>query len=75
MGVDKLKAIKKRWRISEKTLFTFSFLFGGVGVLCGMNLFRHKTKHWSFRIIVPISIITNIIILFYIFNLCVNFTP
>lgn len=66
MGVDKFKAIKKKWRVSEKTLFTLSLLFGGVGVACGMNLFRHKTKHMSFQIIIPFAIVINIITLVYI---------
>ena len=66
MGVDKFKAIKKKWRISEKTLFTISLLFGGIGVACGMSLFRHKTKHMTFQTIVPFAIVLNIIALIYI---------
>ena len=29
-------------------------LFGGTGALLGMRVFRHKTRHWKFRILVPL---------------------
>ena len=44
-GADKRKARRGAWRISEKTLLTCTWLFGGVGALIGMRVFRHKTKH------------------------------
>ena len=47
-GADKYKAKKGSWRIKESVLFLFGFLGGAVGALVGMNLFRHKTKHWYF---------------------------
>lgn len=49
MGVDKRRAKKDRWRISEGTLFLFPVLGGSLGGILGMKLFRHKTKHWYFR--------------------------
>ena len=54
MGIDKPKARRGAWRISEKTLFVFALLFGAVGGTLGMHLFRHKTKHWYFRIGFPV---------------------
>jgi uncharacterized membrane protein YsdA (DUF1294 family) len=45
---DKKKAKKHRWRIPEALLLGFGFFGGAVGALLGMNLFRHKTKHWYF---------------------------
>ena len=53
-GADKRKARRGAWRISEKTLLTCTWLFGGVGALIGMRVFRHKTRHWKFRILVPL---------------------
>lgn len=47
-GIDKSKAKRKQWRIRESVLLGFAFLGGAVGALLGMNLFRHKTKHWYF---------------------------
>ena len=47
-GADKSKARRRAWRIPERVLLGFSFFGGAVGGLLGMNLFRHKTKHWYF---------------------------
>ncbi len=49
MGLDKKKAQKKKWRISEKTLFSIAVLGGAWGSTLGMFVFHHKTKHWYFR--------------------------
>ena len=57
MGIDKLKAKKNKWRIPEGTLLLFCFLGGGVGGLLGMSLFRHKTKHLKFQILVTLSLL------------------
>ncbi len=53
MGLDKAKARRHRWRIPEKTLFLSAILGGSIGAIAGMQLFRHKTKHASFRIGMP----------------------
>ena len=60
MGIDKYKAIKNNYRISENTLLLISILGGGIGSLLGMILFHHKTKKLKFQILVPISILINI---------------
>lgn len=54
MGLDKGKARRGAWRISEKTLFVFALLGGAVGGTAGMFLFHHKTKHWTFRLGFPL---------------------
>ncbi len=41
-------------RIPEKTLFLLSALGGACGMLVGMALFRHKTKHPRFLIGIPV---------------------
>jgi len=48
MGIDKRKAIRREYRISEKTLFMSSLLGGSIGTWAGMYVFHHKTKHWYF---------------------------
>lgn len=53
MGLDKWKAIHYRRRIPEKALFFTAALGGSVGAMVGMSLFRHKTKHWSFKLGMP----------------------
>lgn len=54
MGADKWKARHDNWRIPEKALFLSAILGGSVGALAGMYLFRHKTKHLSFTIGMPV---------------------
>ena len=49
MGIDKRRAKKGVWRLSEKALFLPVVLFGALGGVMGMNVFHHKTKHWYFR--------------------------
>lgn len=51
---DKQKAIKKEWRIAEKTLFTLAITGGAIGGVLGMYLFRHKTKHNTFAFGFPL---------------------
>ena len=63
-GIDKRKAVKNRWRISEKTLLLFS-LFGGPGGLLGMLVFHHKTRKWKFRILVPLFTILDMAVIAY----------
>jgi len=52
-GIDKAKARRGEWRISEKALLIAAALFGGVGAFAGMHVFRHKTQHLKFNILVP----------------------
>lgn len=59
-GIDKRKAYEKKWRIPEKTLILTAFLMGGIGAWTGMNIFRHKTKHTKFKILIPFAILFNI---------------
>ena len=53
-GVDKAKSKGKSRRIPERTLLWVARLGGGLGCWLGMMLFRHKTKHNRFMILVPL---------------------
>ncbi|WP_188453449.1 DUF1294 domain-containing protein [Virgibacillus oceani] len=66
MGLDKQRAKKRAWRISEKTLWITAILGGGIGSFLGMQVFRHKTKHALFRIGMPILIIVQLVLWIYI---------
>lgn len=46
-GIDKYKAKHDMWRISEKTLLSFSII-AGLGGLLGMEIFHHKTREKKF---------------------------
>ena len=63
MGLDKLKAKKDAWRIPEETLFLVTALFGGLGGTLGMTVFRHKTKHWYFRLGFPALLVVQVVLL------------
>ena len=69
MGVDKRKAIRHTYRIPEKTLFLAALLGGSIGSILGMQLFRHKTKHWYFVIGMPAILILQILLIFFLFHL------
>lgn len=61
-GIDKKRARRSQWRISEKTLLLTALAGGSAGALLGMLIFHHKTKHWKFRILVPLFLILHITI-------------
>ena len=63
MGQDKAKAKRGAWRIPEATLFLVTALMGGLGGTAGMFFFRHKTKHWYFRIGFPLLLAAQIVLL------------
>ena len=48
-GYDKRRAMRRRWRVSEKKLLCVALLGGSIG----MQVFRHKTRHWKFRVGIP----------------------
>lgn len=56
-GVDKHKAIKHNWRISERTLILLAYAGGAYGAFIGMYVFHHKTRHLKFRILIPLSVL------------------
>ena len=67
MALDKYKAEKDKWRISEMTLFMITFLGGGIGTTFAMFKFRHKTQKWYFRYGFPIILVLDIMILITMF--------
>ena len=56
-GWDKWKAKNDKWRTPESTLFLLAIFGGSIGALLGMQIWRHKTQHWSFRLGIPIILI------------------
>jgi len=69
MWIDKKKAKRGRYRISEQALFILVLLGGGVGGIAGMYTFRHKTQKPRFVIGFPFILIFEILAaLFIIFT-------
>ena len=66
MGHDKQCARKNRRRVPEKTLFLSAILFGALGGTLGMYVFRHKTKHWYFKVFFPLLVFLQAGILGYL---------
>lgn len=66
MGADKSRARRGAWRIPEKTFFILAVLGGSVGCWLGMYLFHHKTRHWYFVVGMPLILIAQILILFWL---------
>lgn len=66
MGVDKWKAICGSRRIPEKVLFLTAILGGSVGAIAGMNLFRHKTLHRSFRFGMPAILVLQVLLALWV---------
>ena len=69
MGLDKRRAKRGAWRISEKSLFLPPLLGGTVGAILGMRVFHHKTKHWYFRIFFPLLAIVQLGIFGYLMQM------
>ena len=66
MSEDKNKARKRKQRVPEKTLFLLAGMGGALGVLTAMYRKRHKTRHTSFRIGVPLLLLLNVLLYSYI---------
>lgn len=67
MGADKKKAKLQQYRISEKTLWTLAWIGGGTGAYAGMKGFRHKTKHNTFRLGLPVLMMLQLASIIYLF--------
>lgn len=74
MGIDKLKAKKRAWRVPESTLFVIALIGGSLGTTIGMFLFRHKTRHWYFRYGMPAILIIQIAIVVILMNSPIHFS-
>ncbi len=65
-GVDKWKAKRSKWRVSEAVLILMAVLGGSVGAWLGMKAWRHKTQHKKFRYGLPFILIAQIAIVIWI---------
>ncbi|NLM22171.1 MAG: DUF1294 domain-containing protein [Peptococcaceae bacterium] len=67
IGWDKFKAKKQKRRTPEKHFLYLGLIGGALGIFIGMQIFRHKTKHAKFKYGVPVLIIYNIALVYYIY--------
>lgn len=66
MRLDKQLAIRRKYRVPEKTLWILAAAGGATGCLAGMQMFRHKSKHFSFRMGLPALMLIQLICLYFI---------
>lgn len=69
MAADKRMAQKQKSRISEKSLFTVSWMGGSLGVYTGIFVFRHKTRHRAFTIGIPFMMAAQCAVVLLVFYL------
>ena len=67
-AIDKINACEGRSRIRIVTLLGLAFIGGSIGAIAAMYLFRHKTRQDYFAVGVPLIIITQVIVIFYLMN-------
>jgi uncharacterized membrane protein YsdA (DUF1294 family) len=66
MGTDKARAKRRERRIPERTLFTLALAGGSLGIYAGMKSFRHKTKHKSFTVGIPVIFLSELAVVVFI---------
>ena len=65
-GIDKYKAKKNKWRISEATLLLMAVIGGSIGAWAGMRIWHHKTMHKKFKYGIPVIIIFQVALAVYL---------
>ena len=65
-GIDKWKARQGSWRISEATLLMLAVIGGTIGALLGMQVWRHKTMHLKFKYGLPLILLAQIALIYFI---------
>ena len=65
-GLDKYKAKKGKWRISEATLLMMAVIGGSIGAWTGMRLWHHKTMHKKFKYGIPVIMIMQVCLVVYL---------
>lgn len=63
MAWDKMKARAGAWRIPENNLLFIALAGGSAGIYLGLILFRHKTRHFKFTVVVPVILFIQICII------------
>lgn len=66
-GIDKYKARKGKWRISENSLLLLAVIGGSIGAWLGIKIWHHKTMHKKFYYGIPLVILVQVAILTYFF--------
>jgi uncharacterized membrane protein YsdA (DUF1294 family) len=65
-AADKRAAVKHTRRVRERTLFTVAFLGGALGIWLSMLTFHHKTRKLKFMVFMPVAVMTQAAIAYYL---------
>lgn len=67
-GIDKWKAKRSKWRISEATLSGMAVIGGSIGAWLGMRVWHHKTMHKKFQFGIPLILIIQLAIVIWLYG-------
>ena len=67
-GIDKMKAKRSKWRISEATLLGMAVIGGSIGAWLGMRVWHHKTMHKKFQLGIPLILIIQLAIVLWLYS-------
>jgi uncharacterized membrane protein YsdA (DUF1294 family) len=73
MSFDKNRSRGDRARISEGTIFFWAICLGSLGVYLGMFVFRHKTRKIYFTLGIPLLILQNFALVFFLLYVYENY--
>ena len=62
------KAKQGSWRIPEATLLILAVIGGSIGALLGMKVWHHKTMHKKFKYGLPLILLAQIALIYFICN-------
>ena len=68
MGIDKKRAQRSAFRIPEATLFAIALIGGSLGSILGMRIFHHKTKHLKFVLGLPLILLAQLALAYFIYT-------
>lgn len=68
-AIDKINACEGRSRIRIITLLGLAFAGGSIGAILGMYILRHKTRVDYFTVGVPLIMVMQAVVIFYLMNL------
>lgn len=67
-ALDKIAAIEENYRVRIVTLLGLAFIGGSIGALTAMYVFRHKTKKDYFTVGVPLIMLMQATVFFFLMN-------
>ena len=68
LPTERKKTKQGSWRISEATLLILAVIGGSIGALLGMQLWHHKTMHKKFKYGLPLILLAQIALIYFICN-------